>query len=208
MAAEFEKIKTRTTKEIDQKTVTSIKTVRSEVDKKLDYLREQLSKQIKQKSKDSVDYAIDLIKQKERECLGRLNVQDHVDYSLPSDDVARRRKMHRHLSHWLHANNKEIRNNFLELEQRIEEIKAYKTHIDLHDNYLDKHNQRIEKNLQTNINFMDQLAEMEKDNRRMEKIISESNLKNDDSFFALNEKFKKLKIDLELMSKKNENKIK
>ena len=60
--AEFEKLKTRTSKEIDQKTVTSIKTVRSEVDKKLEYLREQMSKQIKQKSKDSVDYAIDMIK--------------------------------------------------------------------------------------------------------------------------------------------------
>ena len=116
-----------------------------------------------------------------------MNVQDHVDYSIPSDEVAKRRKMHRHLSQWLHANDKEIRSRLLEVDQMIEEIRAYKTHIDLHDNYFDKHNQRIEKNLQTNIKFMDQLSIIEQDNKEMRDIINNSNLKYDDNFNQVNE---------------------
>ena len=85
-----------------------------------------------------------MIANQENKFFGELNVQDHVDFRIESDEAARQKGKFRKLGAWLFYNDEEIQKKLINYREDIADLKDEIKHFSVVDNNLKKHEKKLE----------------------------------------------------------------
>ena len=89
-----------------------------------------------------------MIVSQETKFFGELNVQDHVDFRIESDEAARLKGKHRKLGNWLFQNDEEIQKKLFNFKEDIADLKDDVKHFSVVDKSLRKHDTRLDQDFE------------------------------------------------------------
>lgn len=89
-----------------------------------------------------------LAKEKELECLERLNIHERVDFRLPFEqELDEKRRQYSKFSDWVLYMDMRNIDKFSEIDSKIERMMFEKVHMDHFNMILQKHEQQLDKNI-------------------------------------------------------------